>query len=113
MCAHTGMPRLDQEARRLDHRGAALELHHLRSRGHHPRGAAEGLLRGLLEGAERHVGNDERAELPRATHWTWYSVCSSVTGRVESCPWITIPRESPMSSMSTPASSEMRAKLAS
>ena len=55
-----------------------------------------------------------RARLdPRATQRTWYSVSSTVTGSVESCPWITMPRESPTSSMSTPASSEIAAKLAS
>ena len=52
-------------------------------------------------------------ELPRATHLTWYSVCSTVTGSVESCPWITMPRESPTSRISTPAASESAAKLAS
>jgi hypothetical protein len=36
-----------------------------------------------------------------------------VTGSVEACPWITMPSESPTSSMSTPASSQTRAKLAS
>ena len=51
--------------------------------------------------------------LPRATRRVWYSISSIVTGSVESCPWITMPRESPMSRMSTPAASEIAAKLAS
>ena len=51
--------------------------------------------------------------LPRATQRTWYSVSSTFTESVSSLPWITMPSESPISSMSTPASSERRAKLAS
>jgi hypothetical protein len=50
---------------------------------------------------------------PLATQFTWYSVASTVTESVSSRPWITMPRESPMRSMSTPASSESFAKLAS
>jgi hypothetical protein len=36
-----------------------------------------------------------------------------LTGSVDSCPWSTLPSESPMSSVSTPALSSSAAKLAS
>ena len=50
---------------------------------------------------------------PRATQRTWYSISSIDTGSVESWPWITMPSESPISRMSTPAASQRPAKLAS
>jgi hypothetical protein len=37
----------------------------------------------------------------------------SVTGSVDSWPWMTLPSESPISSVSTPAASSTAAKLAS
>ncbi len=50
---------------------------------------------------------------PRPTAAQWYTIWSIVTGTVVSWPWITMPRESPTSTRSTPAASTSAAKLAS
>ncbi len=49
----------------------------------------------------------------RATARQWWSMSSTVTGRVVSCPSTTMPRESPTSSASTPASRLTRAETRS
>ena len=51
--------------------------------------------------------------LPAATDLTWYAISSNVTGNVLARPCKTMPSESPTSSISTPASSSTRAKVAS
>ena len=50
---------------------------------------------------------------PRTTARQWYAISSSVTGSVVSWPWMTMPRESPTSRQSAPASSMSLAKVAS
>jgi len=50
---------------------------------------------------------------PRVTARAWYTIWSMVTGSVDSFPWTTIPRLSPTRRTSAPASSRMRAKVAS
>jgi hypothetical protein len=49
----------------------------------------------------------------RATAAVWYSMSSTVTGKVESCPCTTMPSESPISTKSMPLASSTRAKPAS
>ena len=68
MCAMTGMPAPDDAPDLLVAAFAALELHGVRAGLlHEPHGGVQGLLGAVLVGAERHVGDDERA-LHRARH---------------------------------------------
>jgi hypothetical protein len=48
-------------------------------------------------------------ETARFTMETWYTIWSSVTPRVLSRPWTTMPSESPTNIKSTPASSTVAA----
>ena len=50
-----------EEAHRLGHVLAALDLDHLGAGGHQLHGVAEGQFRGFLVGAEGHVGDDQGA----------------------------------------------------